>query len=270
MARRGRLVRDQERHLLEKRPGAPPPSQIKTEVFVLPAAANPETDGTLTNTQRLLQWHCKAIDPPEDCRSDPWFIYNLGKRLKRLYAGSTDPKDLPLLNLTWDYDYDEPPRLPDGSISRIENDVDAVKILMEMNGYKLDEVDPRTGRPRLLKGFSELKDDGTTACGIWIYSGVTPEHGRNRARDRKRSDNPLEPDWGFAWPDNRRVLFNRASADPGGRPWSERKKLIWWDAEKCLWVGLDRPDFEPRSPPTIARRPARPGWTRLPATTHLS
>ena len=163
-------------------PGAPPPSEIKTEVFVLPAAANPETDGTLTNTQRLLQWHCKAIDPPGDCRSDSWFVYNLGKRLKQLYSGSTDPRDQPLLNLTWDYDYAEPPRLPDGTISRIENDVDAEKILMEMNGFKLDEIDPRTGRPRLLKGFSELKGDGTTACGIWIYSGVFPEPGRNRAR----------------------------------------------------------------------------------------
>ena len=166
------------------------------------------------------------------------------------------------MNLTWDYDYDEPPRLPDGSISRIENDADAEKILMEMNGYKLDEVDPRTGRPRLLTGFSELKDDGTTACGIWIYSGVFPEPGRNRARERRRSDNPLEPDWGFAWPDNRRVLFNRASADPEGRPWSERKKLVWWDAEKGLWVGLDRPDFEPSKPPDY--RPA-PGATGMDA-----
>ena len=163
------------------------------------------------------------------------------------------------MNLTWDYDYDEPPRLPDGSISRIENDVDAEKILMEMNGYKLDEIDPRTGRPRLLNGFSELKGDGTTACGIWIYSGVFPEPGRNRARERRRSDNPLEPDWGFAWPDNRRVLFNRASADPEGRPWSERKKLVWWDAEKGLWVGLDRPDFEPSKPPDYRPSPGATG-----------
>ena len=244
-------------------PGAPPPSEIKTEVFVLPAAANPETDGTLTNTQRLLQWHCKAIDPPGDCRSDSWFVYNLGKRLKQLYAGSTDPRDQPLLNLTWDYDYDEPPRLPDGTISRIENDVDAEKILMEMNGFKLDEIDPRTGRPRLLKGFSELKGDGTTACGIWIYSGVFPEPGRNRARERTRSDNPLEPDWGFAWPDNRRVLFNRASADPEGRPWSERKKLVWWDAEKSLWVGLDRPDFEPSKPPDYRPSPGATGMAAI-------
>ena len=172
-------------------PGGPPPSDIKTEVFLIPAAANPETDGTLTNTQRLLQWHSKAIDPPGDCRSDSWFVYNLGKRLRQLYAGSTDPKDQPLLSLTWDYDYDEPARLPDGSTSRIEGDVDAEKILMEMNGCKLDETDPRTGRPRLLTGFSELKGDGTTACGIWIYSGVIPEPGRNRARERRRSDNPI-------------------------------------------------------------------------------
>ena len=134
---------------------------------------------------------------------------------------------------------------------------------MEMNGYKLDETDPRTGRPRLLTGFSELKDDGTTACGIWIYSGVTPEAGRNRARERRRSDNPLEPDWGFAWPDNRRVLFNRASADPEGRPWSERKKLIWWDAEKRLWVGLDRPDFEPTKPPDYRPSPGAIGMAAI-------
>ena len=93
----------------------PPPSEIETEVFFIPAAASAEKDGTLTNTQRLLQWHDKAVDPPGDCRSDAWFVYNLGKRLKGLYAGSIDPRDQPLLNLTWDYDSDEPQRLPDGS-----------------------------------------------------------------------------------------------------------------------------------------------------------
>ena len=92
-------------------PNAPPPSEIKTEVFLLPAAAAPEKEGSLTNTQRLIQWHNKAVDPIGDCRSDAWFLYNLGKRLKQLYAGSTDPKDQPLLNLTWDYDFDEQPRL---------------------------------------------------------------------------------------------------------------------------------------------------------------
>ena len=101
---------------------------------------------------------------------------------------------------------------------------------MEINGHRPDEIDPRTGRPRLLSGFTELEDDGSTACGCWIYSGVFPEPGRNLRRERRRTGNPLEPDWGYAWPSNRRILYNRASADPEGRPWSERKKLIWWDA----------------------------------------
>ncbi|QEH31738.1 Formate dehydrogenase, nitrate-inducible, major subunit precursor [Aquisphaera giovannonii] len=232
-------------------PEAPPPSEIKTEVFFFPAAAAPEKDGTLTNTQRLLQWHNQAIDPPGDCRSDAWFVYNLGKRLKALYAGSTDPKDQPLLHLTWDYDFEGPHRLPDGAISRIEGEPDVARILQEINGHDLSDIDPRTGRPRLLPDFSALADDGSTACGCWIYSGVYPEPGRNRANERKRRHDPLsvEPDWGFAWPLNRRVLYNRASADPEGRPWSERKKLIWWDEAAGRWVGADEPDFEVTKPP---------------------
>ena len=246
-------------------------AEIKTEVFFIPAAASPEKEGSLTNTQRLLQWHDKAVDPLGDCRSDAWFLYNLGKRLKQLYAGSTDPRDQPLLHLTWDYDFDERPRLPDGTLSRIEGEPDLEKVLQEINGYKLDEVDPRTGRPRLLTGFSELKDDGSTACGCWIYSGVFPEPGRNRRPRAHRTDNPLQPDWGFAWPDNRRVLYNRASAAPDGRPWSERKKLVWWDAESHRWVGLDRPDFEPEQAarlPTAARRDGHGGHRGQPAV-HL-
>ena len=230
-------------------PNAPPPSDIKTEVFLLPAAAAPEKEGSLTNTQRLIQWHNKAVDPPGDCRSDAWFLYNLGKRLKQLYAGSTDPKDQALLNLTWDYDFDEHPRLPDGTPSRIEGEPDLEKVLMEMNGHQLDEIDPNTGGPRLLSGFSELKDDGSTSCGCWVYSGVFPEPGRNRANERKITDDPFQPEWGFAWPNNVRILYNRASADPDGRPWSDRKKLVWWDSEKAQWAGLDKPDFELNKPP---------------------
>ncbi len=220
-------------------PNAPPPSEIGTEVFFIPAAAAQEKEGSLTNTQRLVQWHKKAIDPAGDCRSDAWFYFNLGKRLKQLYAGSTDPRDQGLLNLTWDYDYDEQPHLPDGTLSRIEGEPDLEKVLMEINGHRLDETDPRTGEPRLVSGYSELKDDGTTACGCWIYSGVFPEPGRNRADERKISDNPVQPEWGFAWPNNVRVLYNRASADPEGKPWSERKKLVWWDSEKTQlgWTG---------------------------------
>ncbi len=244
-------------------PAAPPPADIKTEVFFIPAAAAPEKEGSLTNTQRLLQWHDKALDPLGDSRSDAWFLYNLGKRLKQLYAGSTDPRDQPLLHLTWDYDFDQPPRLPDGSLSRIEGEPDIEKVLMEINGYRLDEKDPRTGRPRLLSGFSELTDDGTTSCGCWIYSGVFPEPGRNRARERKLSSNPIQPDWGFAWPHNRRILYNRASADPDGRPWSERKKLVWWDARVRRWVGADEPDFDPELPPDYRPPPGAKGLSAI-------
>jgi formate dehydrogenase major subunit len=241
-------------------PNGPPPSETKTEVFFLPAAAAPEKEGTLTNTQRMLQWHDKAVDPLGDSRSDAWFLYNLGKRLKQLYAGSTDPRDQALLNLTWNYDFDERPRLPDGTLSRIDGEPDLEKVLQEINGYKTTASGGRkppdgsnqgayAPRSPLLTSFAELTDDGSTACGCWIYTGVFPEPGRNRARERIRSDNPLQPDWGFAWPDNRRVLYNRASAAPDGRPWSERKKLVWWDEASRRWVGLDRPDFEPDKPP---------------------
>jgi formate dehydrogenase major subunit len=244
-------------------PNAPPPSEIKTEVFFLPAAAAPEKEGSLTNTQRMLQWHDKAVDPLGDSRSDAWFIYNLGRRLKELYAGSTDPRDRPLLALTWDYDFDERPRLPDGTLSRIEGEPDLEKVLQEINGFKLNETDPRTGRPRLLRGFGELRDDGSTTCGCWIYSGVFPEPDRNRARERKLTDNPLQPEWGFAWPDNRRILYNRASAAPDGRPWSERKKLVWWDEAARRWVGLDRPDFEPEKPPDYEPPPGATGMAAI-------
>jgi formate dehydrogenase major subunit len=230
-------------------PTGPPASEIQTEVFFMPAAAAPEKDGSFTNTQRLIQWHDKAVDPPDDCRSDAWFVYNLGKRLKQLYAGSRRAKDQPLLHLTWDYGRDEPRRLPDGSVSRIEGEPDVEKVLMEVNGYDLAQSDPQTGKPKLVSGFSDLKDDGTTACGCWVYSGVYPEPGRNRARERKITDNPVQPEWGFAWPHNRRILYNRASADPAGKPWSERKKYLWWDEARQRWVGPDAPDFEPEKRP---------------------
>ena len=243
-------------------PGAPPPADIKTEVFFIPAAAAPEKEGSLTNTQRMLQWHDKALDPLGDSRSDAWFLYNFGKRLKHLYAGSTDPRDQPLLHLTWDYDYDQPPRLPDGSLSRIEGEPDLEKVLMEINGHRLDEkILAPAGRG--CSGFSELEDDGTTSCGCWIYSGVFPEPGRNRARERKLTSNPIHPEWGFAWPHNRRILYNRASADPEGRPWSERKKLVWWDAGSRRWVGADEPDFDPELPPDYRPPPGAKGMSAI-------
>ncbi len=221
-----------------KGPENPDPATIKTEVFFFPAAAASEKDGTLTNTQRLLQWHDRAVDPPGDCRSDTWFVYHLGKRLRRLYQDSREARDAGLLALTWDYESGGPETLPDGSTSKIRDEPDVARILREINGYHV-----RDGSQ--LAGFADLASDGSTACGCWIYSGVYPDSERNLARSRRRTPAVYtEPEWGFAWPANRRILYNRASADPMGRPWSERKKYVWWDDEKEHWTGLDVPDFE--------------------------
>lgn len=229
-------------------PGAGDPKKIKTEVFFLPAASIPEKDGTFTNTERLVQFHERAIDPPDDCRSDAWFIYNLGLRMKDLYKDSTRERDAPIRNLTWDYAIDQPMKLPDGTISRIADDPDVDKIMMEINGRHLPDG-------QLLPSFGELEDDGSTACGVWTYCGIYAG-GKNRAKSR----NPelsgwIYPEWGYAWPANRRIMYNRASADPDGRPWSERKKLVWWDEAKQQWTGLDVPDFDPNKPPSFRPTP---------------
>lgn len=226
-------------------PDQPDPATTGTEVFFMPAAAGAEKSGSLTNTQRMLQWHDKAVDPPGDCRSDLWFIWNLGRRLRQLYAGSALQRDQGLLNMTWDYDQDEPELLPGGSRSRLSDEPDAAKVLKEINGYS---AGPQGHA--LLQGFDQLKDDGSTASGCWIYCGVFPEEGRNRAAERIAQPGQLvNPQWGFAWPANRRMMYNRASADPEGKPWSERKKYIWWDQTQGKWTGLDVPDFQPDKPP---------------------
>ncbi len=230
-------------------PKGPKASEIKTEVFFIPAASIAAKEGSFTNTQRLIQWHDKAVDPEGDTRSDLSFVWNLGRRLKELYRDSKLPRDQAIQALTWDYAEDEQTYLPDGRPSVIKDEPDAHKVLQEINGYYTNQTDPKTGKPKLLGGFSELKDDGTTACGGWIYSGIFPTHDRNRARERHLGNNPLQPEWAYAWPLNRRVMYNRASADPGGKPWSERKKLIWWDEQKKKWIGYDEPDFEPGKSP---------------------
>jgi formate dehydrogenase major subunit len=214
------------------------PADIKTEVFLLPTAGPGEKEGTFTNTQRLLQYHDKGVDPPGDARSDLWYLYHWGRRLKDLYRGSTNPRDQGLLNLTWDY----LPARPDAEW-RIRDEPSAEMVLMEVNGYTVADH-------QQVPDYERLRDDGTTACGVWIYSGVFPAAGQNMARRRMRTpNNPVEPEWGWAWPSNRRILYNRASADPAGKPWSERKRYIWWDAGAATWTGMDVPDFPAKKAP---------------------
>lgn len=224
--------------------GGQRPEDIGTEVFLMPASLAGEKAGTFTNTHRLVQWHDKVVDGPGDSRSELWFVYHLGKRLKELYAGSTDPKDEPILNVTLDYPTEGP---------RLEPSADAV--LKEINGYTWP------GRQQL-KDPTELKDDGSTACGSWLYVGAYPDQDRNQTRSR-RADDPDGPgthlNWAFSWPANRRTLYNRASADPEGRPWSETKKLMWWDDEKGQWAGSDTIDFEATKSPRYC-----PDWDSKP------
>ncbi|MGH2734416.1 MAG: molybdopterin-dependent oxidoreductase, partial [Actinomycetota bacterium] len=206
---------------------------IATEVFFFPAASHVEKDGTFTNTQRLLQWHHKAVEPPGDCRSELHFMYHLGIRLKRLYESSSDPKDRPILDLAWDYP-------THGSIE----EPSAEAVLAEINGWTVDD-----GKP--VSSFQELKDDGSTACGCWIYSGCYAEGVNQPARRRPGQDQTwVAPEWGWAWPANRRIIYNRASADPEGRPWSDRKAYVWWDPDQGKWTGHDVPDFIADRPPS--------------------
>ena len=210
------------------------PKDIGTEVFFFPAAAHTEKDGSFTNTQRLLQWHHKAIEPQGDCRSELDFIFKLGQRLKKLYQSEYDqPRNWPIRDLTWNYP-------THGALE----EPNAEAVLHEINGYTVVDRVP-------VEGFTSLKDDGSTACGAWIYSGVY-RNGVNQAARRKPhwEQNWVAPEWAWAWPHNRRILYNRASADPEGKPWSERKRLVWWDESKRKWVGDDTPDFIVGRPPS--------------------
>ncbi len=187
-----------------KREGADPAS-IGTEVFYFPAAGVAEKHGSFTNTMRLVQFHEKAVDPPGEARSDLAFTYELGKRLKALYAGSTRPIDSPLLDMTWDYESDDPHE-------RAQSEPDIDLIVREINGYRIADGEH-------LRGYAELRDDGSTACGAWIYTGLFPEPGVNLSRRRGTANaQGNATDWAWAWPNNTRTLYNRASADPDGQP----------------------------------------------------
>lgn len=206
------------------------PDTIATEVFMFPASGVSEKSGTFTNTQRLLQFHQKGSDPPGDSRSDTWFMVHLGRRLKAKAAADPRPRNAPLNALSWTY-----------SVSGKEAEPNVEEVLQEINGWTISDR-------KLISSYTELKADGSTACGTWIYSGCYPEPGKNLA-NRRHSRDLYGHGWGFAWPSDRRILYNRASARPDGKPWSERKKLVWWDEQKKQWTGLDVPDFYRDKPP---------------------
>ena len=255
----------------EVKSGALKTADIKTEVFFIPAAAVPEMDGSFTNTQRLVQWHDKAVDPPGDARSDIWFTVHLGLRLKKLYAASPHPRDQGFNALTRDYI-----DAVENAEWRLKDEPSAQRVLKEINGFTWADKKP-------LANFAQLKDDGSTVCGAWIYTGIyapTPEHpaGLNRARSRT-PDDWVALEWGFAWPANRRIMYNRAAADPAGNPWPKEARLaqqlsggkfkgyVYFDPQAEAgkdaqgnpllgkWMGLDVPDFPPTKKPNAPAKP---------------
>jgi formate dehydrogenase major subunit len=219
-------------------------SQIKTEVIQLPSTCFAEDEGSLTNSGRWLQWHWAGGTPPGEAKRDNWIMAQLYVRLKALYEKEGGAFAEPILNLQWAY---KDPREPT-----------ADELAKEMNGYVIEDVtDPNDPTHVVLQkgkqvaSFAVLRDDGKTACGCWVYSGCYNEAGNNMAR-RDNSD----PDdagfylnWAFAWPLNRRILYNRASADLSGQPWDPTRKVIAWNGQS--WTGYDVPDIAPNAKPDV-------------------
>lgn len=243
-----------------KRPGVDAGS-INTEVFQLPAAANGEYAGTFSNTGRVVQWFYKSAEPKGDAKPDCDIFSALVTRLKKLYeADAKAPNREAILNLNWPYG------------DKVDNEV----VLAEMNGYAWADK-------KRLKNFTVLKDDGTTACGNWVYSGVYPEEAdypgiadpdpakkalaqasfaKTKGNLAKRTNNEdkgsvaIYPAWAWCWPVNRRIVYNRCSADPAGQPWSPDKNLVKWDGAK--WVTVDVPDFKATDPALPGNPPVAP------------
>jgi formate dehydrogenase major subunit len=217
--------------------------KINTTVYRLPCAGFAEKDGSMTNSARWVIWKNAAVPPPGQCRLDQDILAQIFLRVRRLYQTEGGKFPDPILSLTWPYTEPEHPSLSE--------------LAREINGKAVaDIVDPKTHQPVLragqqLPGFGLLKDDGTTSCGNWIYSGCWTEAGPQLARrgTEDPSDMGVFPNWGWSWPANRRVLYNRASCDASGKPWDPTRKQIWWSEDKQLWVGNDVPDFKADSHP---------------------
>ncbi len=217
-------------------------ASIQTEVYQLPSTCFAEDEGALVNSGRWLQWHWPAQNPPGEAKHDTWIMAQLYLRLKKLCQDEGGPFPDAIVNLHWPY---ADPGAPTSD-----------EITKEMNGYAVTELrDPNDPTKVLveagkqLPGFAALRADGSTASGCWIYSGSFTEAGNMMAR----RDN-TDPDetgayskWAFSWPANRRILYNRASANLDGKAWDPSRKLIEWDGQK--WAGYDVPDIPPTSNP---------------------
>ena len=208
-------------------PGAQEPAAIQTEVFLLPASCFAEKDGAFVNSSRWLQWKEAALDPPGQAKRDQEIIGRLFLKLCDLYKKEGGALPEQLLNVNWNYATPVSPSL--------------VEVARELNGSDLTTT-------KQVNGFAELKADGTTACGNWIYSGSYTEAGNQMARHSQADPTGLGlyPQYAWSWPANRRILYNRASADRNGKPWDPARPMLKWDGQR--WVG-DVPDYKADAAP---------------------
>src|SRR4051812_26081890 len=217
--------------------------KIQTTVYRLPCAGFAEKDGSFTNSARWLQWKNAALPMPGDARLDQDILAQIFMRVRDLYQKEGGKFPDPILNLRWPYTKPLSPSLSE--------------VAREINGQALADVtDPASGQVikagQQLPSFTFLRDDGTTLCGNWIYSGSWTEAGNLMAR--RGTEDPsglgIYPNWAWSWPANRRVLYNRASCDPSGAPWDPTRRQVWWNESAGRWVGNDVPDFKPDSKPS--------------------
>jgi len=246
---------------------------INTEVFLLPAVDAVEKAGSLATSGRRIQWRPKVAAAPGEAKADMDILTLIANALKETYKTSTDAKDRPILDLVWSYG--DPP--------------DVELVAREVNGYALDDVKDASGKVLVKKGdpldafakIASAADPTTIACGCWIYTGYfyptddgtgTQMPAVKRRGQKDPGEMGIYPNWGWSWPANRHILYNRASARPDGTPWAENKKVIWWDATADSgtkdaqgnpilgkWVGYDVPDFPATKAPTAKADPAKTG-----------
>jgi formate dehydrogenase major subunit len=223
-------------------------SKIQTTVFRLPCNCFAEENGSLTNSARWLQWHWKGADGPGESKSDIEIMATLFTRLRDMYKAQGGAYPDPIMHLTWPY--------------KVPNFPSPEELAMEYNGKALADLTDPNDKSKVIRrageqldGFAQLKDDGSTACGCWLFSGSYTQAGNQMAR-RDNSDpyeNGQTANWAWSWPANRRIMYNRASADPSGKPWNDKKKQIWWSGSK--WVGSDVPDYKVDAAPDVGMGP---------------